>query len=304
MNACGQPKGYVMIFVYLDESGSAYSNYLSYYEQYLCKSEEKKPGTNRPYPLFILAALALDECQIPVVDEWFDGIKRNFLGSPGFAAGQEHEIKGSILYALREGREPYEWEPDRKGRKRPYTDAQKRIWSRLSKSQLKELETSLFDLLRRVSPTIWVVVVDQPRIFDKHKEKTWPPLYWALTYLQQRLVHHVQAKYGAYQQALFLMDKTSHLSSAAHFETFLDVREKINRTAVWPVDFRRWLLDVPLAGQSHLHQALQLVDVVAHATGRLVTKRDPLGWFDRVKPFLARHWSTSECENAGLTFIR
>lgn len=293
-----------MIFVYLDESGSAYSDYDSYYKQYVHKAEQREVEVNRPYPFFTLAALALDESKVPVVDEWFDAIKRNFLGSPGFATGPEHEIKGSILYALREDRQPYEWRPDKKGRIRSYTAAQRKVWCQLNGSQLRELEVSLFSLLRRVSPTIWTVVVDQPRVFDKHKENTWPPLYWALTYLQQRLVHHVQAKYGAYQQALFLMDETSHLSSAAHFETFLQVREKINATAAWPVDFRRWLVDVPVAGQSHLHQALQLVDVIAHATKRLVTKSDHLNWFEKIKPFLACHWSTGEYENAGLTFIR
>lgn len=293
-----------MIFTFIDESGSAYRDYGSFSAQYCSKLQS---GTSEvgSYPYFVLAALAIDESRLPVVDEWFDGIKKNFLGSAGFATGPQHEIKGNILYAYLQGQSLSQWRTSGKRNRRRYLDEQEKIWGNIKRYQIGKLEKSIFDLLRRIAPKIWVVVVDQPSVFLKHGMQTWPPLYWALTYLQQRVVHHVQRHYGVHQQALFLMDQTSHLSEAADFEAFFTVRDAINNTAPWPVDFQRWLIQVPMAGKSHLHQSLQLADIVAHSAFRYVCGRDKRGWFKEIEPFLATHWkNNSDYMNAGLTFIK
>lgn len=80
-------------------------------------------------------------------------------------------------------------------------------------------------------------------------------------------------------------------------------RETINAKAKWPADFGSYLVNVPMFGQSHLHQALQLADIVSHSTWRYVNKDDSLNWFGQLHPFLAKHWSTGDIINAGLTFI-
>lgn len=291
-----------MHLVFLDESGSAYSDYSAYVNGYAKNLTAAGGGVFPPYPFFVVAGLAIQEAHISVVDDWFSGIKARYLRSPGPVSKQAFEIKGSLLYSLRLGKTPVEWSGV--GRKRKYTDAQKAIWSVLAQRQLEELERSIFDLLLRIRPTIWVVTIDQHRVFQKFKAKTWPPYFWALTYLQQRVVHHIQAFHGAYGRAMFVMDETSTLSSAAQFDDFIDIRNTINQTASWPADFARYTVDVPLFGKSHLHQALQLVDVIAHTVRRHIRKEDKLDWFSKVTPFLARHWTGGTHDKAGWTFVR
>jgi len=231
-----------------------------------------------------------------------DRVKIGFLGASPGATGREYEIKGSVLYALRRGKVPAEWS-SATDKKRAGVQAQRAIWQHLSEHSLQQLEDSVFDLLRRLSPTVWVVVVKQAHAYDKYKSKTWHPFYWALTYLQQRVVHHVQVRHGGYERAMFVMDENSTLSTASHFDSFLTTRAAINATTSWPVDFSRYIVDIPFRGSSHLHQAIQLVDFVAHTVYRHVRKDDPLDWFTRIEPFLAQHWKSGSYSNAGLAFI-
>ena len=290
-----------MKLVFLDESGSPLTEYRSY-ERYLdhLRAAESGHRSRPPPPYFVLAAVGIRENQLQIIDDWFRDMKQGFLGAGPLQTGPQYEIKGSLLYALRRGNEPLEWQG--KGRRRPFVKEQKRIWSKLEHYQLEALERSIFDLFRRIVPTIWIIVVNQHRIYKKHKYRTWNPLYWALTYLQQRVALSVQVEHGSYERALLIMDQSSPL--AAHSEDFLATRETINETASWPVEFGRYLVDAPVMGQSHLIQALQLADLAAHATWQLVFRDDPLRWFDNLKPFLAKHWQTGRYPNAGLTFIQ
>ena len=57
-------------------------------------------------------------------------------------------------------------------------------------------------------------------------------------------------------------------------------------------------------GNAGLIQALQLADVAAHTISRKVHGSDPLNWFGNLEPFLAKHWSTGDYKNAGLTYIQ
>lgn len=277
-----------MYTVYLDESGVAYNSYAAF---------QKRKGA----ALLVLGAVGIRECQLPVVDDWFNTVKASFLGSRKGGSPEAYEIKGSILYSLREGKIPRQWEHQRRGRS--YTAAQKAIWNSLKASQLEALERSVFDLVRRLRPTIWLIAVKQDRIYKKHKDRTWHPFYWALTYLQQRVSHYVEAQHGAYERAIFVMDENSNLKKSADFDAFLKVRETINSTAPWPVDFTAYLMNIPVFGKSHLHQALQLADIVVHAAWKKITRHDSLDWFAKVEPMLARHWSSGDIQNAGLTFI-
>jgi len=295
-----------MQLVFLDESGSPYTSYKSFRDGYLSDLVAAKQGQAQQfpsYPFFVVAAVSLPESQYSTVDDWFRSMKSGYLGAGPEDVGPEYEIKGSVLYALRKGQRPIEWTPG-KGRKRPYTTAQKAIWTPLTPNQLTSLETSLFDLFHRIGPVVWVVVVKQAHVYKRYGNKTWPPHHWALTYLQQRVAQHVQANHGAYQQGLFVMDETSTLSTAAQLGDFLRTRGAINSTASWPVNFRRYLVDVPVTGKSHLIQALQLADVVAHAVWRKIHNDDALKWFEGVEPFLAIHWRGGTYKNAGLTFIQ
>jgi len=289
-----------MYLVFLDESGSPCPDYPHWCEKQ-AKQRAGSPGTPMPACWFILASVGIEECHLPMVDEWFGGIEKGFLQNATVPPGQEYEIKGEVLYSLREGKPPASWIGTRK--KKRHIAAQKAVWTPLSASQLANLEKSVFDLLVRLSPVVWAVVVNQREDFARHGPRTWPPYYHALTYLQQRVLHHVQASHGAYQRALFVLDETSTLTTAAQFDEYLSLRETINATAAWPVEFGRYLVDVPVFGKSHLHQALQLVDVIAHAMWRRMTKTDALGWFGRIEPLLAKHWKTGDYDNAGLTVI-
>ncbi|MBM3472680.1 MAG: DUF3800 domain-containing protein [Armatimonadetes bacterium] len=292
-----------MYVVFLDESGSAYADYRSFRDKYETRLQAIAGGPVPPYPYFVLASVGLREHHLPMVDQWLGDIKRSFLGSASPQARQEYEIKGEVLYSLREGRTPAAWQGTRRKKQQAAAAAQMAIWRSLAPHDLAQLEESVFDLLGRLSPTVWVVVVRQRDIFRRFRERTWAPHYWALTYVQQRVVQYVQMARGAYERAMFLMDETSSLNTAAQFDRYLAVRETINNSAAWPVEFGRHLLDIPVSGKSHLHQGLQLADIVAHAVWRHVHKHDPLGWFGRIEPYLQRHWKTGTYRNAGLTYI-
>jgi len=287
-----------VFLVFPDESGSLYPSYDSLRNGY---GRQHIVTASSPAAFFVLAAVGIRECHTPVVDDWFAAAKRAFLNSPTAAAGQAYEIKGEVLYSLRRGHPPAGWTGTR--RNKPHVDAQRRIWRGLAPAQLREFEGSVFDLLVRLSPVVWAIVVIQRDHYRKHKDRAWHPYHYAMTFLQQRVLHHVQASQGAYQRAMFVIDETSTLRTASQFDDYLAMRERINATASWPVEFGRYLVDVAVFGQSHLHQALQLTDVVAHAVYRHVRNDDPLGWFGRIEPLLARHWATGTPRNAGLTFI-
>ncbi len=295
-----------MFLVYLDESGSPYVDYQSYCNKHEVALPAHANGRWPAYPFFVLAGVGIQECHLGVIDEWFHNMKESFLASAEPIAKQEYEIKGEVIYSLRTGVEPADWRRTRRGGEqvRARREAQEQVWRLLRPHQVEQLEQSIFDLLRRLAPTIWVVVVKQRHVFRRHRDRTWPPYYQALTYLQQRVVHHAQAQHGTYQRAMFVMDEAGTLKTAAHFDKYLEVRGRINRTASWPADFTRYVVDVPVYGQSHLHQALQLADVVAHAVMRHVRSDDTLGWFGQIEPLLARHFTTGSYRNAGLTFIQ
>jgi hypothetical protein len=278
-----------MFVIFVDESGVVYSTYDK------CRKRKRSA-------LLVVGALGIQESQLGMVDQWFTAMKGSYLGNAGRLAPQAYEIKGSILYSLRCGQTPQEWLPH--SRKRSYTADQQKIWGRLSPSRLLSLEQSVFDLLRRIQPVSWAVVVKQDRLYSQYQDRTWHPFYWALTYLQQRVVLFVQARFGTYERGLVVLDENSTLRQASQFDEFLHIRKRINDRTSWPADFGSYLVDVPLFGQSHLHQALQLADMVAHSVWRHVNKTDPLGWFDQLEPFLARHWSTGSIDHAGLTFIQ
>ncbi|MFQ5810653.1 MAG: hypothetical protein ACE5JM_13650, partial [Armatimonadota bacterium] len=74
---------------------------------------------------------------------------------------------------------------------------------------------------------------------------------------------------GAYERAMFLMDETSTLSTAAQFDDYLSTRETINGMAAWPVEFGRYLVDTPVFGKSHLHEPPEavLTPIPAYLTG-------------------------------------
>lgn len=284
-----------MLLVFLDESGSLYPSHASW-------QRHVQSGNATGPAFFVMAAVGVQECHQAVVDDWFARVKQAFLGAGPLDAGCEYEIKGSLLYALRLGKQPKEWHGQ--GRQRRFTPAQKAVWQTLDAKRLDMLERAVFDLFRRLAPTVWVVVVKQASLYQKYGPKTWPPHHWGLTFLQQRAAQHVQAQHGVYQQALFIVDQTSTLGTAPQFDDFLKVRTTINGTASWPVEFSRYLVNVPVSGQSHLVQAIQLADFVAHAAFRYVRGADPLGWFAKIEPLLAKHWTNGKIANAGLTFIR
>ena len=279
-----------MFLVFMDESGTIYSTY----EAYL-----KRTGS----ALLVIGALGIRESQLGLIDQWFQEMKRRFLGSEHALAPRAHEIKGSILYNLRRGTTPSDWIRARR-RERAYTADQKRIWNALSPHSLEELERSIFDLLRRVKPVVWIIAIKQDKLYGRYETRTWHPLYWALTFMQQRATSFVSAKYGTYERALIMTDENSNLSKAWQYDDFLRTRATINDRTQWPADFDTYLVGAPVFGQSHLHQALQLADIVAHAGWRHVNRDDTLNWYARMDPFLARHWSTGGIENAGLTFIQ
>lgn len=292
-----------MVFVFMDESGSVYSSYQTFHQGYeQALAQAKETGENFPrYPFFILAAMGVPESHLAVVDDWFRQVKRVYLGPRGGEIDRAYELKGSTLYSLRLGKNPTSWMST--GKVRPHIETQKKVWAALSASQLASLEASVFDLLQRLAPTLWVVVVKQAGVYRKYKTRTWHPFYWALTFLQQRVAHHIQARHGSYERALFMMDESSTLKTASHFDRFLATRASINATASWPVDFSRYIIDVPVWGCSHLHEPIQLVDFVAHAVYRHVRSDDSLGWFPRIEPYLARHFSTGSAAHAGLSYI-
>ncbi len=293
-----------MFMVYLDESGSPYKDYATFCSGYETRAVPGAGSPMPPYPFFVLAAVGIAESHLPMVEEWFSAMKRSFLRNVSSFARQEYEVKGEVLYALREGRQPASWIGTRSKRREIALAAQKNVWNSLSGDGLRELETSVFDLCRRMAPVVWAVVVKQRHVFRKHRHRTWNPYYWALTYLQQRVSHHVQAVHGAYQRAMFVTDETSTLTTAAQFDDYLSTRQAINSTAPWPVEFSRYLIDIPVSAKSHLHQSLQISDIFAHAIMRHIRNEDSLGWFGKVAPFLAQHWNTPGYENAGLTFIQ
>lgn len=289
--------------VFLDESGSAYQTYSKFKREYEDPRNVRLRSNKRPppYPYFILVALAIPESKYAVVESWLREAKTSFfhLTTPQF--GPEHEIKGALLYALREGKTPYEWQD--KGRPRRYTAEQKRLWGALAGYELELLETSVFDLLGRVRPTVWAVVVKQAHLYRRYKARTWNPLDWALTYIQQRVCYHIQLEQGSYGRGLLIFDQTSSLATLTQFDRFFALRNTINLRAGWPTRFEEHLIDCPLPSPSHLLQSLQLADVVAHTMYRWARKQDPLGWFSRVEPLLARHWKTGEYGNVGLTVL-
>jgi hypothetical protein len=293
-----------MFMVYLDESGSPYRDYKTYCDGYEAKVPAAAGGPMPSYPFFVLAAVGIAESHLPMVEEWFGDMKRRFLQNVSSDASQEYEIKGEILYALREGRQPTSWLGTRSKKRKRLLTTQKAVWDSLTAGVLRDLEMSIFDLCRRLRPVVWTVVVKQRHVFRRHRSQTWCPYYWALTYPQQRVSLYVQATYGAYQRAVFVTDETSTLTTAAQSDDYLATRRTINSTAAWPVEFARYLIDVPLFAKSHLHQPLQISDLVAHAIMRHIKNEDSLGWFDKVEPFLAQHWNGMGHENAGLTFIQ
>lgn len=292
-----------MLLVFLDESGSLYTSYSTFQKGYEARLQAAKAGGGPfpRYPFFILAAVAFPESQYSTVDDWFRAMKGSYLGASPEDSGPEYEIRGSVLYALRTGKQPIEWV--RKRKMKSYTLAQKAIWSRLTPGQLAQLELSVFDLFRRIRPAIWAVVTKQAHLYRRYKNNTWPPHYWALTYVQQRVAQSIEAQHGTYQRGLFVMDETSTFSTSAQFGEFLKIRDRINQTASWPVTFRRYLVDVPMMGKSHLIQALQLGDIVAHAIWENAHNTDTLGWFTSLEPLLAKHFRTNQHLNAGLTYI-
>lgn len=278
----------IMYLVFTDESGVVYSTY-------------KKCQNRRQSALLVVGAVGIQENQLGLVNSWFADMKCSFFGNKHPRAPQALEIKGSILNSLRRGVTPNEWSS--KSRRRAYTKDQKQVWSSLPPTQLRALEESVFDLMQRIKPTIWAVVVKQDKVYQRFKSKTWHPFYWALTYLQQRVLWHVQTNLGTYERGLLVLDENSNLRQGSQFDEFLRVRETINNTASWPAPFGMYLVDVPMFGQSHLHEALQLADIAAHSVWQHVNKTDSLGWFGRIEPLLAHHWRTGKVDHAGLTFI-
>jgi|GEM_PF-3282282 len=285
-----------MYLVFVDESGSAFS------------SPEKCFARKQPMPdLFVLSALGIRESQLSLANSWFTDVKTGFLGARPASSlyPQAYEIKASVLYALRTGRAPDDWSsPPSRAAKRLYLAEQQAVWKSLSPEQLKGLEMSLFSLIKRLKPTIWVVVVQQDSLYRRHGKKTWHPYYWAMTYIQQRVTAYAQTTFGSYERAAIIIDQNDNLKTSKHFDSFLAIRDRINQTSAWPARFDEHLMSVPLFGPSHLHQALQLPDMASHAVWKAVLKRDSLRWMDQINPFLARHWSTGKIDDAGLTFIR
>lgn len=285
-----------MYLVFIDESGSAFS------------SPERCFAREQPMPdLFVLSGLGIREAQLSLVNSWFADVKTGFLRARPVTSlhPQAYEIKASILYALLTGKEPANWAAaPRRSSRRDYLAEQQAVWRSLSPSQLRGLEDSLFGLLRRLNPTVWVVVVQQDSLYKRYGKKTWHPYYWAMTYLEQRVTAYVQTNFGSYERAAIIIDQNDNLKTARHFDMFLETRDRINQTTAWPARFDEHLISVPLFGPSHLHQALQLPDIASHAVWKGVLKRDPLNWLRKIDPFLARHWSTGVVDDAGLTFIR
>ncbi|MCD6359750.1 MAG: DUF3800 domain-containing protein [Armatimonadetes bacterium] len=292
-----------MYLVFLDESGSAYVNYDSFKRGYEARHKDLPPA-KCPAEYFVLSGIGIHERHMPMVDEWFAGVKRDFLQNPTASAGEEYEIKGEILYALRQGQTPGAWEGSRvPKRKRKFLDAQQNLWTSLSPHELGKLEKSIFDLLGRLSPVVWAIVINQRDHFRKHRANAWAPLHIAMTYLQQRVLHYVQAVHGVYERAMFVMDETSKLSTASQFDDYLAMRNVINHTAAWPVDFKRYLVDVPVFGKSHLHESLQLADIITYAVRRHVFAHDPLEWFAKIEPLFQVHWRTGTYTSCGLSYI-
>jgi hypothetical protein len=268
-----------MLLFYLDEVGNS----------------SLSPSSLVAHPYFIMGAMCIGDSQRLSLFSQLSRLKDDVFPGWKRSAWKESEIKGSYLAqaVLRQehGRSPL----------RPS------FYKSLTGSAIERLITRLFNIIHGFNPRFYVVGIDKHDLLRKSSGSVQPPVGLAYAYLQVRAALLVSEVYGRTEGAIFIADEERN-----HERLFVEgeisrVRDQVLTTVHKRPDIGV-ILEKPIwvnRGELEVDREIcQLIDFAVYIVGTAMKKGLWNGdWLQRLSPYLARHWTSGQVWDAGITIV-
>lgn len=268
-----------MLLFYLDEVGNS----------------SLSPSSIIKHPYFIMGAMCISDTQRLSLFRHLSQLKDEYFPGWKMSEWRESEIKGSFLAQAisrqERGKDPL----------RP------RFYKSLRGPTLDRLVTRLFNIIHRFNPRFYVVGIDKNSLLSKGTGSHQPPVGLAYAYLQVRAALLVSEVYGADEGAIFIADEERN-----HERLFVGGEISRVRDEVLTTVHRRpnigVILDKPIwVNRGELvvdREICQLIDFAVYIIGRAMLKGSwNEDWLERLSPYLARHWTSGQVWDAGITIV-
>lgn len=247
------------------------------------------------HPYFVMGAMCINDTQRLSLFRNLSRLKDDFF--PGWKGSkwEESEIKGSYLAQaiLRrgQGKEPL----------RPS------FYKALSGPTLEKLVTRLFNIIHRFNPRFYVVGINKDDLIKKSAGSVQPPVGLTYAYLQVRAALLVSEVYGNSEGAIFIADEERNHERLFVGGEISRVREEVLTTVHRRPDMGV-ILEKPIwvnRGELEVDREIcQLIDFAVYIVGTAMRKglwgED---WLQKLSPYLARHWTSGQVWDAGITIV-
>ena len=268
-----------MLLFYLDEYGNS----------------SLSPSSIREHPYFAMGAMCIQDTQRLSLFRNLSRLKDEFF--PGWRAAkwEESEIKGSFLAQAKlrqqEGKHPL----------RPS------LYRFLSGPAVDKLVTRLFNIIHRFNPRFYVVGIKKDDLIDKSMGSVQPPVGLTYAYLQVRAALLVAEVYGNSEGAIFIADEERNHERLFVGGEISRVREEVLATVHRRPDMGV-ILEKPIwvnRGELEVdRENCQLVDFAVYVVATALRKGSLRGdWLQQLGPYLARHWTSGQVWDAGITIV-
>jgi hypothetical protein len=264
------------------------------------------------HPWFVLGAMAIKETARLSLKAQLCAVKDRFLPGWQHEDWANSEIKGRYLAQaerrIERGKPPLTPPGYRRLHRHRGTGLGRQLDAAATERRLHGLVDAIFNALHGFRPVFYFVAVDKGRLIERYGSAAWSPIATAYAYLQMRAALLVEFVFGSDEGGVFIADEQATHESAFRKGEVRKLRDFLLTRVDHPpnmeviLDKPIWLQRGQLAADRETGQLLDVaLYTVAAAAQDNQWASNP--WLDRLLPYIARHWTTGEIWDAGITIL-
>lgn len=264
------------------------------------------------HPWFVLGAMGIKETARLSLKAQVCAIKDRFLAGWRGEEWAETEIKGRYLAQAKRrieyGKPPLAPRGYHRLCRYRGTGAGRRLDVPATEKRLRGFVDAIFNTLHGFRPVFYFIAVDKVALVQQHGSAAWSPIAIAYAYLQMRAALLVEFVFGSDEGGVFIADEQATHESAFRKGEVRKLRDFLLTRVDHPPNMEV-ILEKPIwlqRGELTADREVgQLVDVALYTVAAAAqTNQWALNpWLDRLLPYIARHWTTGETWDGGITIF-